>query len=139
MGEFTLSDSHKRSALAITLLFFYAVCGILERLVWTVIYCVLLCGLHLVFRPRSVTSKSNKVYEELKLSGFGGIFTRPSGTSSSGSGSSGHSSGSRHREEDPENPRAQEDEGVRSGAYSSSYAATDADMRKRGAPTSKKD
>ncbi len=47
-----------------------AVTGTLEHLIWSLLYCLLLCGLHMIFRPRNVTSKTNRVYEEAKLAGF---------------------------------------------------------------------
>ena len=50
--------------------------GGLESLLWTILLITVVCGLHLLFRPRSVTAKTNKLYEELKLNGyswFGGL------------------------------------------------------------------
>ena len=80
------------------------VTGILERLLWVIIYCVLLCGLHMVFRPRSVSSKANRVYEEAKLNGinlqtvFG--FTESKSNNSSPSAS---------KHDDIEDPTTQDD------------------------------
>eukprot|EP00981_Chlorochromonas_danica_P003753 scaffold691_cov181-Ochromonas_danica.AAC.6 len=45
-----------------------------QRLLWSALYAVLLCGLHLLFRPRNVSSKVNRMYEEAKLNGYGGLF-----------------------------------------------------------------
>lgn len=43
--------------------------GTLFKLFWTVFYSIFLCGGHMVMRPRSVSSKANRMYEEMKLSG----------------------------------------------------------------------
>eukprot|EP01039_Chlorochromonas_danica_P010490 gene10490-11620_t len=50
------------------------VTGTLVKLLWSALYAVLLCGLHLLFRPRNVSSKVNRMYEEAKLNGYGGLF-----------------------------------------------------------------
>lgn len=55
----------------------------LEQIFWMLVYCFILCVLHMVFRPRSVTSKANKIYEEVKITGFnwfGGGTNTASGT-----------------------------------------------------------
>ena len=70
IGDLTISDNGKRIICSITSLVFLAMCGALERLLWTILYCVVVCALHMFFRPRSVTSKSGKLYDELKLTGF---------------------------------------------------------------------
>jgi hypothetical protein len=51
-----------------------ALTGVLERLLWIVIYSVTLCGMHMVFRPRSISAKTNRVYEEMKLNGYASVF-----------------------------------------------------------------
>jgi PRA1 family protein len=70
VGEFAIDDRMKQGIVAVTTSVFLALCGALERLLWTIVYCILICGLHMVFRPRSVTSKTGKPYDEIKLSGF---------------------------------------------------------------------
>lgn len=80
LGDFTISENGKRVTCAVISLIFLAMCGALERLLWTMLYSIVLCVLHMVFRPRSVTSKSGKLYDELKLTGFswfGGENTTP--------------------------------------------------------------
>lgn len=70
VGEIVINDHGKKVICGIGSLVFLAMCGALERLLWTMLYCIVLCTLHMVFRPRSVTSKSGKLYDELKLTGF---------------------------------------------------------------------
>lgn len=70
----TINQQGKATACAIFCLFFFAISGILERLIWIVIYCIFTCGLHVLLRPRTLTSKANKVYEEMKLNGATGWF-----------------------------------------------------------------
>lgn len=70
IGDLTISDDGKRVICTINSLIFLAICGALERLLWTILYCIVICTLHMIFRPRSVASKSGKLYDELKLTGF---------------------------------------------------------------------
>jgi PRA1 family protein len=70
VGEVVINTNGKRIICGFCSLIFLAVCGALEKLLWTAMYCILLCALHMIFRPRSVTSKSGKLYDELKLNGF---------------------------------------------------------------------
>jgi hypothetical protein len=75
IGEYTFNDTTKLYACVGISAIFLVISGALEQLLWTVIYCSLSCLIHMVFRPRSVTSKTNKLYEELRISGitwFGG-------------------------------------------------------------------
>mmetsp|Transcript_9589 Transcript_9589/g.10314 ORF Transcript_9589/g.10314 Transcript_9589/m.10314 type:complete len:278 (-) Transcript_9589:146-979(-) len=44
--------------------------GSLTRLAWIFISSIFVCGGHMVFRPRNMTAKANKVYEEMKLNGY---------------------------------------------------------------------
>lgn len=50
------------------------VSGTVYKVLWALIYSILLCGAHMIFRPRNVQSKANRAYEEMKLSG-GDIFS----------------------------------------------------------------
>lgn len=68
-GDIVLDATKKKLLFAGVACFLLVITGTLERLLWTIIYSVLLCGLHMVFRPRSVSSKANRVYEEAKLNG----------------------------------------------------------------------
>lgn len=69
IGDFILDHAGKRYlwvSLSVLILF---VSGTIYKILWAVIYSVILCGLHMVFRPRNVQSKANRAYEEMKLSG----------------------------------------------------------------------
>jgi hypothetical protein len=44
--------------------------GALFHTLTIVIYSVGVCGLHMLFRPRSITATSSKMYDEFKLAGF---------------------------------------------------------------------
>jgi hypothetical protein len=44
--------------------------GALTRLAWFLVSAVSLIGGHLLFRPRNMTAKANKVYEEMKMNGY---------------------------------------------------------------------
>lgn len=69
INDITISNNGKQLICVISTVIFLALCGALERLLWTVMYCILICLLHMTFRPRSVTSKTGKLYDELKLTG----------------------------------------------------------------------
>ena len=99
IGDMTINDKSKIYISVIGSILFLAISGALERLLWIIIYCVLVCALHMLFRPRSVTSKTNKVYEELKLSGFSWF-----GGGSDSPGGFGPAAG------DPEDPPQYKDE-----------------------------
>lgn len=85
LGQYTLKYREKSIFLVIFSLFFMSVTGALVRLIWTLLMMLLVCALHMIFRPRSVTAKTNEVYEELKVNGFSwfrGNFGSGSGSSS---------------------------------------------------------
>jgi hypothetical protein len=132
IGDIKIRESHKQTACAILCLFFFAVTGVLERLVWIVIYSAFTIGLHLVMRPRNLNAKANKVYEEMKLNGYMDWL---------GGGNGKPTTGMDHL--DPENPAERDPEhtrthyasagapyGVSSNLGGSSGGAVD--MRKRG-------
>lgn len=76
----------KMITIALSVLFLM-VMGSLTQLLWASIEAFLLCGLHMLLRPRSVTSKTNKLYEDMQIRGYGGF-------SSWGGGAGGMSNGS---------------------------------------------
>lgn len=74
-GSISINDAIKRYFCGIFAVIMTATTGTLERLTWGSLYCVLICGLHMTFRPRSITAKVNKVYDEARLNNpqwFGG-------------------------------------------------------------------
>ena len=54
---------------------FLSVMGSLEHLLWASILALVICSLHMLLRPRSVTSKTNKLYEEMLIRNNGGFTT----------------------------------------------------------------
>lgn len=68
--------------------------GSLTRLAWMLVSTLLVCGGHMVFRPRNMTAKANKIYEEMKLNGYdiNSIFHFSSSGSSAGASSSSSAS-----------------------------------------------
>ncbi len=77
IGELSFDATGKKwlcLGVSVAILF---ITGTLEKLLWSLIYSSLLCGAHMLFRPRSVSSKANRMYEEMKLSGYGGVFSVP--------------------------------------------------------------
>eukprot|EP01041_Mallomonas_annulata_P006355 gene6355-12853_t len=70
IGDFKI-DGNKKVLLASVVSFLLMILtGALAEILWGLIYSILVCGLHMALRPRSVTSKANKLYDELKLTGF---------------------------------------------------------------------
>lgn len=142
-GDIKIRDTQKQAACAIFCLFFFAITGVLERLVWIIIYWVFTIGLHLILRPRTMSSKANKMYEEMKLNGYmdwfggggGSERTTPAGSPFSFAGFDPENP--TERERDPEVTRfhAASSAGAPYG-YSSNLgtgsAAAAVDMRKRG-------
>jgi len=123
VGQIVVTDSMKRAACTIITLLYLTLCGILERLIWYIMYCSLVCGLHMLSRPRSVKSKTNKVYEDLKMNGFS-WYGRDAKTTLVDIGN----------EIDPENPPVRNDDCLEyKSGYSSSYGSGEPTaMRKRG-------
>lgn len=69
IGDVVLDQTGKRYACGTLSLLILFLSGTVYKILWAVIYSVLLCGAHMVFRPRNVQSKANRAYEEMKLSG----------------------------------------------------------------------
>jgi hypothetical protein len=74
MGDIIITEQQKRIAVGIISAMVLILSGALTAITWSIIYCAGINGLHMVFRPRSVTSKANKMYEEIKLSGYNNWF-----------------------------------------------------------------
>jgi hypothetical protein len=117
IGKFTFRNRDKSLFLISFSILFLALTGALVRLIWTFLMMFIICGAHMLFRPRSVTAKTNELYEELKLNGYSWFV----GTNSS-------------QNFDPENPTS----GNNNEGNSDTYAVRDSNdaIRKRnsGAP-----
>lgn len=70
IGENVADNKSKKYITIIASLVFLGLSGAIEKLLFSSIYCIIIVSIHALFRPRSVTSKTNKLYEELKLNGF---------------------------------------------------------------------
>lgn len=70
ISDVILSYKHKQILTSLVSIIILVITGALTAITWTIIYCIAICGLHMLFRPRSITSKANKAYEEIKLSGW---------------------------------------------------------------------
>jgi hypothetical protein len=68
VGEHQLNEKSKIICCGVFSFIFLGLCGALEHLLWGLVISSLLCLLHMIFRPRSVSSKANKIYEEIKIS-----------------------------------------------------------------------
>jgi hypothetical protein len=69
IGDFILDNTGKRYMLVILSVFILFISGTALKILWAILYSIILCGVHLIFRPRNVQSKANRAYEEMKLSG----------------------------------------------------------------------
>ena len=69
----SINDNGVKMLTAGISILFLSVMGSLEQLLWGAIYAIVLCGLHMLLRPRSVTSKTNRIYEEMLVRGSGGF------------------------------------------------------------------
>ena len=101
--------------------------GVLSEGFWMAFYCSLVVGLHALLRPRSITAKTNKVYEEFKVS---------SGMSSLWSSGNGPSNEAMGGPDDPEAPLLKED--VPDGLSYPNSQSQNENMRKRQGNTSAK-
>jgi hypothetical protein len=70
IGETSIDNKGKKYITMLASIVFLGLSGAIEKLLWSTLYCILIISIHALFRPRSVTSKTNKLYEELKLNGF---------------------------------------------------------------------
>mmetsp|Transcript_28250 Transcript_28250/g.28539 ORF Transcript_28250/g.28539 Transcript_28250/m.28539 type:complete len:230 (+) Transcript_28250:201-890(+) len=70
MGDLKIEGQKKIYLAGSVSLLLMILTGALQQIIWGMIYSIILCGLHMIMRPRSVTSKANKLYDELKVSGF---------------------------------------------------------------------
>lgn len=68
IGEYKLNQNTKLLICGVLSFIFLGLFGALEHLLWGVIISSFLCLLHMIFRPRNISSKANRVYEEMKIS-----------------------------------------------------------------------
>ena len=68
IGELKINQTMKVLFCSIFSFFFLGLCGVLEHLLWGILISFVLIVLHMLFKPRNITTSSNKSYEEFKLS-----------------------------------------------------------------------
>ena len=104
VGEIVIRKSHKLFISLILTVLVLLITGTLEQLLWFCLYSIVLTGVHVMFRPRSVGSKAGKMYDEMKVNGFNwfGPVDLSSGSESS---NFAHSA----QQYDPENPLQKSD------------------------------
>ena len=96
IGDVELNHSMKLTVCAVTSLIFLALCGAVEHLLWGLVFSAIICVAHMVFRPRNISSKGNKVYEEMKIGAAGWFKKEKDDIASTGGGNQSSM--------DPENP-----------------------------------
>lgn len=69
IGDFVLDNTGKRYMFLVLSALILFVSGTVYKILWAIIYSIMICGVHMIFRPRNVQSKANRAYEEMKLSG----------------------------------------------------------------------
>jgi hypothetical protein len=161
IGDMIVTSKIKKYVFLISSALLLVLSGSLTRIAWMLVSCIVVCGSHMLFRPRNMTSKANKVYEDMKMNGYDmkTIFSFAPNTSS-GSSSSSASSSSRIGKvssssdynadkplydskkemsgggKDLEDPVIHEDDIPSTAAYSSTLSdPSNANMRNRGANT----
>lgn len=115
VGDMKLTTLHKQYICAGTSAFILIITGTLTSLLWTFVYAVLLCGLHIVFRPRNLTSSANKVYEEMKLNAGGthSVFQFATSAALGGGMDTSAITANKRKSEDPEDPAVNTEQGNR--------------------------
>lgn len=70
IADYTIAENNKKILCLVSSLVFLILTGALQTLLLSLVICSSICLIHMIFRPRSVTSKANKTYEEVKFSGM---------------------------------------------------------------------
>ena len=91
IGDTTINERTKLIICGVTSFILMVLTRTLEYLIWDCLFCLIICSLHALFRPRSITAKDDQLSEQLKMNGF----HFHSGNSTSGK---------RKENNDPENP-----------------------------------
>mmetsp|Transcript_15108 Transcript_15108/g.28444 ORF Transcript_15108/g.28444 Transcript_15108/m.28444 type:complete len:225 (+) Transcript_15108:65-739(+) len=67
VGDYEVNHQMKLALCGVGSFVFLGLCGAVEHLLWGVVFSSLLCCGHMVFRPRNISSRANKAYEEAKI------------------------------------------------------------------------
>jgi hypothetical protein len=119
LGNFAVDGTMKITACGVISFILLVITGSLESIVWGLFVVLVIVFLHALFRPRSISSRANYVYEDIKVSWFGSdVSSKKSDEISADVPSS----------QDPENPS------YNSTEENGTFLGTDnAAVRKRGA------
>jgi hypothetical protein len=112
-GDIEIDGSKKAIACAVLTFTLLALTGSITSLMWTFVIVLLINGLHALFRPRSISARTEYAYEDAKYSWTGGSST---GTTKE------------DVMDDPENPSSASSGYAESGVY----PGGDGSVRKRG-------
>ena len=116
VGDMEVDEQKKAIACGAVTFVLLALTGSITNLMWTFVIVVLLVGLHALFRPRSISSRTNYAYEEAKYSWLGGSTTDKKKSDA-------------YTSDDPENPASSSSDFGESG---SGAAIDNSQVRKRG-------
>lgn len=105
IGDVIIKRSHRLYLCISLTIFMLLVTSTLESLLWFFLVSISVIILHAMFRPRSVSSKAGKAYDEMKLNGFSWMGLVGATGKDDFAGSSSSSTVF-----DPENPRMQKDD-----------------------------
>ena len=83
IGNMEITGELKQYGCACITFLIMALSGVMVKLLWVALYSVVICFLHMLFRPRSVSSKTDKIYEDLHTSSGSSGWHDPEGGSGS--------------------------------------------------------
>lgn len=70
IGEIHIDRNGKLIGCGIFSFIVLGLCGALENILWSILISFVICLIHMLLRPRSITSKSSLAYEEVKVSAY---------------------------------------------------------------------
>jgi hypothetical protein len=99
IGEITINEEQKNLSIVGINVLTLLVMGALVEIIWMFIYSATICLFHMLLRPRSVSAKTNKSYEEFKIQNGGfSLF-----------GTTNSTSNEKNDLKDPEDPTEKDD------------------------------
>ena len=102
IGDAVINEHGKLIICSMFSLILLVITRTLEYLIWDVLFCFIICSVHALFRPRSITAKDDHLSEQLKMNGFNWI--NGPGQSSSTATTAANGTTGRRGDTDPENP-----------------------------------
>eukprot|EP01035_Chromulina_nebulosa_P022327 gene22327-28914_t len=104
IGDAVINEHGKLIICSVVSLILLVITRTLEYLIWDLLFCFIICSVHALFRPRSITAKDDHLSEQLKMNGFNWI--NGPGQSSATTAAKGTS---KRGDMDPENPPIHEE------------------------------